>query len=357
MSKERSCVDRDIERLKRSFEHALEGSDDLDSLKEVERDFLGKKGALRTLRTGLGGLDIQSRRIVGALVESTITEAERALLAKRTDLEAVRWIRQMDAEWIDVTVAPAGTVSGAQHAISRLEQRCIEILQSMGFQVEDGPEVENAYYNFDALNVSKDHPARDLQDTFWLENGLLMRSHTTSIQARVLEQNRPLPVRVIARGRVYRNEAVDATHLAMFHQLEGFWLAERVSLAHLKYVLGVLVRNVFGERPYRFKPKYYPYTEPSLGLDIGCSVCSGAGCASCHYAGWVTVIGAGMIHPSVLREFGYDPDRCSGFAFGWGTTRLAYQWLGLEKVKDLYSTNVEDLKYYSAVATGARVVR
>lgn len=349
-------MDGDIAILLAEFEQALSSTTDEADVAEVERTFLGKTGKMRALRQELSRLDPADRRTRGAGVEHAIRSAMERMSARRAELEAQHWADQMADEWMDLTV-PSGHASwGSVHPIRQLEDRCITILRTLGFELRDGPEVESAFFNFDALNVPADHPARDLQDTFWLDNGLLMRSHTTSIQARVLEERPELPLRVLARGRVYRNEAVDATHLAMFHQLEGFWVDRQTSLAELKYVLGVLVRGLYGERTYRIKPKYYPYTEPSIGLDIACGSCKGVGCPACHQVGWVTVIGAGMIHPKVLRGFGYDPNEVSGFAFGWGTTRLAYQWLGLHKVKDLYSANIEDLQHHARLATHAHTV-
>jgi phenylalanyl-tRNA synthetase alpha chain len=218
-----------------------------------------------------------------------------------------------------------------------VERQCLEVLRQLGFSLRDGPEVENPYYNFDALNIPEHHPARDMQDTFWVDGRYVLRSHTTTIQARTLERSEPLPVKVAAAGRVYRNEAVDATHLAMFHQLEGFWVDRGINFAHLKGVLSYVARALYGKAAqFRFKPKFYPYTEPSIGLDIACTACGGRGCEACHSQGWVTIMGAGMIHPKILRQFGYARAGVRGIAFGWGTTRMTAQWLGLDRVKSLY---------------------
>jgi len=214
----------------------------------------------------------------------------------------------------------------------------------------DGPEVEHPFYNFDALNIPEHHPARDMQDTFWVTGGLLLRSHTTTVQARVLESKPELPIRVASLGRVYRNEAVDATHLAMFHQFEGIWVDRGLGFHHLKGTLAFIARALFGaERRVRFKPKFYPYTEPSVGVDVSCAVCDGAGCEACHGAGWVTILGAGMVHPKLFLQFGYDPDEVSGIAFGLGTTRMAAQWAGVSKVRSLYET---DMRVHAALHRG-----
>jgi phenylalanyl-tRNA synthetase alpha chain len=222
----------------------------------------------------------------------------------------------------------------------------MDVLRRLGFQMVDGPEVDSPFYNFDALNIPEHHPARDMQDTFWLDGDprLLLRSHTTTIQARVLEKRPELPVRIAAVGRVYRNEAVDATHLAMFHQFEGIWVDKGLTFAHLKGTLAFVARSLFGEsRRVRFKPKFYPYTEPSIGVDVSCGVCGGVGCSACHGAGWVTILGAGMVHPKLFLQFGYDPDEVSGIAFGFGTTRMASQWSGVHKVRSLYEPDLRVL--------------
>ncbi len=216
------------------------------------------------------------------------------------------------------------------------------VMRQLGFERVDGPEVDHPYYNFDALNIPEHHPARDMQDTFWVDAGWLLRSHTTTVQARVLEQKPELPIRVCSSGRVYRNEAVDATHLAMFHQLEGIWLDRGLTFAHLKGTLAFIARSLYGDHRIRFKPKFYPYTEPSIGVDMACAVCGGSGdhegrsCEACHGAGWVTILGAGMVHPKLLLEFGYDPEEITGIAFGLGTTRMASQKAGTKKLRLLY---------------------
>jgi phenylalanyl-tRNA synthetase alpha chain len=190
-----------------------------------------------------------------------------------------------------------------------------------------------------------------MQDTFWLTDSLVLRTHTTTVQARVLQQRPPLPIRVASAGRVYRNEAVDATHLAMFHQFECLWVEKGLTFAHLKGVLNFIAKELFGDRPTRFKPKFYPYTEPSAGVDIQCGRCDGAGCGACHGSGWITILGSGMVHPKVFMEFGYDPREVSGLAFGLGTTRMAAQWAGVRAVRNLYRPDIRTLR---AVHRGSR---
>ena len=263
---------------------------------------------------------------------------------------------QLDAEWQDLSMPGLAVPRGKRHPLTEVENRCMDVMRLLGFELVDGPEVEHPYYNFDALNIPKHHPARDMQDTFWVDGRYLLRSHTTTVQARVLESTPELPVRVCSLGRVYRNEAVDATHLAMFHQFEGIWVDEGLTFGDLKGVLAFIAKELFGDRPVRFKPKFYPYTEPSVGVDIQCGACNGTRevdgqpCEACHAAGWVTILGSGMIHPKMLIEFGYDPDEVSGIAFGLGTTRMAAQWTGVGKVKSLYE---QDQRVFTALHRGA----
>ena len=218
------------------------------------------------------------------------------------------------------------------------------VLRQLGFELVDGPEVDNAFHNFDALNIPEHHPARDMQDTFWVTGGLLLRSHTTTVQARVLSTKPELPIRVASMGRVYRNEAVDATHLAMFHQFEGIWIDRGLTFSHLKGVLEFLARSLYGTQPIRFKPKFYPYTEPSVGVDLQCAICNGDGCSACHGAGWVTILGAGMVHPKVFETFGFDSTEVSGIAFGLGTTRMMSQSVNAPALRPLYNQEMQILQ-------------
>ncbi|TDE57740.1 phenylalanine--tRNA ligase subunit alpha [Nonomuraea mesophila] len=338
--------EHDIHEIAAAFDAAVRAATTYAELDSVRSSFLGKRGPIKAMSRRLGSLP-EDERIRRAVVLNEVSARMQAELdrllpeAQRRELEA-RW----RSEEIDVTLPGTTHRRGAWNPLSQVEQRSLAVLRRLGFEYREGPEVEDPYYNFDALNIPKHHPARDLQDTFWLDGNLVLRSHTTTVQARVLAERPELPIKVASAGRVYRNEAVDATHMAMFHQLEGFWLAPGLTLAHLKGVLAFVVRELYGpEVRIRFKPKYYPYTEPSIGLDISCTRCRGAGCDACHSVGWVTLMGAGMIHPNVLREFGYHRPGVRGLAFGWGTTRMTAQWLELNKVRRLYETQQRHLRY------------
>ena len=257
--------------------------------------------------------------------------------------------QKLESEWLDLSMPGISPKRGRRHPLTDVERQCMNVLRQLGFELVDGPEVDNAFHNFDALNIPDHHPARDMQDTFWVTGGLLLRSHTTTVQARLLGQKPSLPIRVASMGRVYRNEAVDATHTAMFHQFEGIWVDKGLTFAHLKGTLEFIAKELYGDQPVRFKPKFYPYTEPSMGVDLQCSLCVGSGCSACHESGWVTILGSGMIHPKVFQIFGFDPNEVSGIAFGLGTTRMASQKVNAPSVKPLYE---QDLPLFHSMHRG-----
>lgn len=342
----------DVEAIVTAFRADLSAAEDLDGLEEVRRRHFGKKSAVKSALNQIGRVPAEERKSFAQTVNEARTAMEGELEARLAEVERATLERELESEWQDLSLPGSGVARGARHPIAVVERRCMEVMRRLGFTFVDGPEVESAYYNFDALNIPEHHPARDLQDTFWVDGGLLLRSHTTTVQARVLEQRPPLPIRVASMGRVYRNEAVDATHTAMFHQFEGIWIDEGLTFAQLKGVLAFIARELFDEtRRIRFKPKFYPYTEPSAGVDLSCFECDGAGCDSCHHAGWVTILGAGMVHPRVFIEFGYDPREVSGIAFGLGTTRMAAQGAGVHKSRTLYE---QDLRVHQNLNRGAQ---
>ncbi|HND34562.1 MAG TPA: phenylalanine--tRNA ligase subunit alpha [Myxococcota bacterium] len=334
-----------IDSLPELFRAALRTASTSSALEEVQREFLGKKSVLKQAFQGLRALSPEDRAAMARRLNELQQEFEQQLSDRRRELEEAELETRLRAEWQDLSMPGTAPRRGALHPVTQVERRCLEVLRRLGFVLEEGPEVESEDFNFDYLNIPKHHPAREMQDTFYVTGGLLLRSHTTSVQARVLKEGRNPPIKVASAGRVYRNEATDATHLPMFHQLEGFWLEEGLSFAHLKGILDFVAREIYGQDSvFRIKPKFYPYTEPSIGMDIRCTSCNGVGCAACHGAGWVTIIGAGMIHRNVLTQFGYDPDKVSGLAFGWGTTRMASQWTGVKKVKSLYQQDLRLLR-------------
>jgi phenylalanyl-tRNA synthetase alpha chain len=347
----------DLDALAASFLADLSAAADPAALEEVRRAHTGKKSPLKEALRSLKDVPPEDRPTVAKEVNDAAERFEAALTERGQTLEAQALALRLQREWQDQTLPGIALERGATHPLSQVEARCLEVLRQLGFTLEDGPEVEHPFYNFDALNIPEHHPARDAQDTFWVTGGWLLRSHTTTVQARLLEQRRAPPIRVVSRGRVYRNEAVDATHTAMFHQFEGIWIDRGLSFAHLQGTLAFVVRSLYGEGRIRFKPKFYPYTEPSVGVDLACGSCQGEGalggtaCDACHGAGWITILGAGMIHPKVLLAFGYDPNEVSGIAFGLGTTRMAAQKAGISKAASLYES---DLRVHRTVHRGTR---
>jgi phenylalanyl-tRNA synthetase alpha chain len=333
-----------------AFTADLRRASTTESLHRLRAQYLGKKSALAAALSGLGRLPADRRPAVARRLQEAKATIEQRLADAMEAREQEAVAERLAGEWLDLTLPGIAHDTGAIHPLTDVIGKCSAVMRQLGFTRVEGPEVEEEFYNFDALNIGPHHPARDMQDTFWLTGGLLLRAHTTTVQVRVLEQKPELPVKVITAGRTYRNEAVDPTHLAMFHQFEGIWVDLGLTFAHLKGVLLVIARAVYGdEQEFRFKPKYYPYTEPSLGMDIRCLGCDGAGCEACHDAGWITILGAGMIHPKVLQGFGYDPDSVGGIAFGLGISRIAAQAYGLPAMKPLYE---QDLRVHAALKRG-----
>lgn len=325
-----------VDALLDQFRTDLAAADNPAALEEVRRLHTGKKSPIKSAFKELRSVAPDERSTVAAALNQASQTIASELDAATATVAAKALAAQLNAEWQDLSMPGQAARRGARHPLTEVENKCMDVLRRLGFELVDGPEIDAAYYNFDALNIPEHHPARDMQDTFWVTGGLLLRSHTTTVQARVLESQPELPIRIASAGRVYRNEAVDATHLAMFHQFEGLWIDKGLTFANLKGLLSFIAKSLYGEGRIRFKPKFYPYTEPSVGVDLACALCDGVGCEACHGAGWVTILGAGMVHPKVFREFGYDPDEVTGIAFGLGTTRMAAQWAGVGKVKSLY---------------------
>jgi len=329
-----------VDALIQQFRADLEAAQDQAALDEVRRTHTGKKSPLKAAFKDLRSVAPEDRSAVAAALNAAQSTMGAELDAAGAGIAAKAMAAQLNAEWEDMSMPGQATRRGERHPLTVVENQCMAVLRRLGFELVDGPEIDAAYYNFDALNIPEHHPARDMQDTFWVTGGLLLRSHTTTVQARVLESKPELPIRIASAGRVYRNEAVDATHLAMFHQFEGLWIDRGLTFANLKGLLSFIAKSLYGEGRIRFKPKFYPYTEPSVGVDLACALCDGEGCEACHGAGWVTILGAGMVHPKVFREFGYDETEVSGIAFGLGTTRMAAQWAGVSKVKSLYDQDL-----------------
>ncbi|HVE70396.1 MAG TPA: phenylalanine--tRNA ligase subunit alpha [Thermoanaerobaculia bacterium] len=325
------------------FRAALSAADTPQALNEVRTAYLGKKSQLKSALKAVGASDPDIRAHWGIRYNTLAQTMERELDEAAARIARTATEKQIAAEWQDLTMPGIAQQRGSVHPLTQVHTKAMNVMRRLGFTLEEGPDIETPYYNFDALNIPENHPARDMQDTFWLPNSMLLRSHTTTVQARVLERKPPLPIKVVAAGRVYRNEAVDATHLAMFHQFEGIWVEEGLTYGDLKGTLLEIARSIYGEEHvFRFKPKYYPYTEPSVGMDMQCTVCRAKtdDCPACRGAGWITILGSGMIHPKVFIEFGYDHTKRSGIAFGIGTTRIAAQAVGIPALKPMYEQDI-----------------
>lgn len=342
----------ELESTLQQFRSELQGAATPEAIQDLRSRYAGKKSYVKTALKSLGAMPAEERPKFAKAVNDAQESIERALDEALAHIAEAAVAKQVESEWQDLTLPGIAQDRGATHPLTQVEKVCMDVMRRLGFVLAEGPEVETPYYNFDALNIPENHPARDMQDTFWLPNGLLLRSHTTTVQARVLESHPPLPIKVVSPGRTYRNEAVDATHLAMFHQFEGIWIEEGLTFGDLKGTLLEIARSVYGaEHKFRFKPKYYPYTEPSVGMDIQCAVCHATDedCRACGGGGWVTILGAGMVHPKVFLEFGYDHTKLSGIAFGLGISRIAAQAAGIKAIKPLYE---QDLRVHRTIRRG-----
>ena len=317
-----------------------------EELEAARVDALGRKGALAQVSSGMGKLAPDERSRIGKLLNAAKQALESAYDAKKRQFERAALTARLDAEWVDLTLPAPGPRRGHLHPITRIQRELEELFVSLGFTVLDGPEVETEYYNFDALNIPRDHPARDMQDTFWLDGGNLLRTHTSPVQVRGMERLGP-PLRMIAPGRAFRNESVDASHEHTFYQLEGMMVDRDVSVAHLLYFMKTLLTAIFQrEVTVRLRPGYFPFVEPGFELDIQCLICGGSGCAVCKQSGWVELLPCGLVNPKVLRMSGIDPEEWNGFAFGLGLTRLAMMRYGIDDIRHLQGGDLRFLEQF-----------
>ena len=291
-------------------------------IEAIRVKYLGKKGELTAILKQMGSLSPEERPKMGALVNEAKQELEELISVKKKELKSAEQQKKLAEETIDITLPHKEIKPGKLHPLNTVLDDMINIFQSMGFDVVDGPEVETDHYNFECLNVPADHPARDMQDTFYLAENLLLRTQTSAAQIRTMENRKP-PIRVICPGRVFRADEVDATHSPVFHQIEGLVVDKGVTMCDLKGVLEEFAHEIYGsDTKVKFRPSFFPFTEPSVEVDVTCSECGGKGCRVCKGSGWIEILGAGMVHPNVLRSCGIDPEEYSGFAFGIGLDRL-----------------------------------
>ena len=309
---------------------------DTGGLERTRIEYLGRKGKLATLRRGLGKLPEEARPAIGRLVNEAVADVEAALERRRAELAGSAADAAVEAERIDVTLPGRAPRVGNLHPLTESLHEMVDIFLRLGFSVAEGPEIETYYYSFESLNYPPHHPAMDEQMTFYVTNDVLLRSQTSTVQIRYMEERDP-PVRVIVPGRCYRRDTVDATHCHTFYQLEGFMVDEGVTFADLKGTLNAFAKAMYGERiSMRFRPDFFPFTEPSAEIALTCIMCGGEGCRVCSHSGWLEIGGSGMIDPNVLTNVGYDPERVSGWAFGFGIDRLAMLRYGITDIRSLY---------------------
>ena len=324
---------------------AVETSDNLTALGQVRVDFLGKKGALTQRLKQLGRLPVEERPQAGQAINAAKAALQGAIDARKSALEAAELDVSVASERIDVTLPGRGQVCGGLHPVTRTLSRIEAFFISAGFSVEEGPEIEDDYHNFEALNIPSWHPARAMHDTFYFDDGTVLRTHTSPMQIRVMNQRQP-PMRIIVPGRVYRCDS-DLTHTPMFHQVEGLMVGENVSFAHLKGMLYDFCRSLFeADLALRFRPSYFPFTEPSAEVDIQCVMCGGSGCRVCSSTGWLEVLGCGMVHPKVFENVGIDNERYTGFAFGMGVERFAMLRYGVNDLRLFFDNDLRFLEQF-----------
>jgi len=341
------------EKIKSLHSHALEqlkSATSLDAVELVRIEALGRKGKLAELSKELGKLPPDQRGPQGKLLNAAKQDLEKKFDERKSALEQAALNQRLESEWIDLTTPAPGTRPGSLHPVTQVQQELEDLFKSLGFAVVDGPEVETEHYNFDALNIPADHPARDMQDTFWLVGNLgagrLLRTHTSPVQIRALEKLGP-PLKMIAPGRVFRNEEVDPSHEHTFYQLEGMMVDRDVSVAHLIYFMKTLLSAIFKKDvTVRLRPGFFPFVEPGFELDIQCLICGGVGCPVCKQSGWVELLPCGLVHPAVLRAGGADPEIWGGFAFGLGLTRLAMMRYGIDDIRLLNSGDLRFLNQF-----------
>ncbi|MBE6929190.1 MAG: phenylalanine--tRNA ligase subunit alpha [Ruminococcaceae bacterium] len=335
-----------LENIRAEALAAIQNAADKADLEALRVRYSGKKGELTAILKSMGKLSAEERPVMGQLANEVRAAIEAAYEARSTELETLALARKLEAETLDVTIPAEPAPLGHLHPLTLTINEVRSIFEGMGFETIEGPEIEYDYYNFEALNTPANHPARDTQDTFYFSSDLLLRTQTSSVQIRCMEHRKP-PIRVISPGRVYRSDAVDATHSPLFHQIEGLLVDENVTMADLKGALAVFAKGLFGEDTrVRFRPHHFPFTEPSAEMDVSCFACGGKGCRLCKGEGWIEILGCGMVHPNVLRGCNIDPEKYSGFAFGMGVERVAMLRHKIDDLRLVYENDVRFLKQF-----------
>lgn len=340
-------MEQQLKQLEQEALAKIEAAVSLKELNDVRVAYLGKKGPITDLLKGMGKLSAEERPKMGALVNTVRENLTDVLTAKSAALEEAAIQEQLEKESIDVTLPGAKVQIGNRHPLTRVIEEIEDLFVSMGYEIAEGPEVEKDYYNFEALNLPKGHPARDMQDSFYISEEILLRTHTSPVQARTMEAKKGEPIRIICPGKVFRRDTDDATHSHQFMQIEGLVIGDNIRMSDLKGTLDALAKKMFGaEREIRLRPSFFPFTEPSVEVDVSCHKCGGAGCNVCKKTGWIEILGAGMVHPNVLEMAGYDSKKVSGFAFGIGAERIAMLKYGVDDIRHFYTNDVRFLSQF-----------
>ena len=336
----------EIAKIKENSMKEINNCKDEKQLNDLKVKYLGKKGELTAILRRMGNLTPEERPAIGSFVNQVRDELENLIQKKEKEFKRKELEKKLETENIDVTEPSKKVQLGSLHPITQIIDEVEEIFLGMGYEIADGPEVEKAIYNFDKLNTPPDHPARDLQDTFYITEDIVLRSQTSPVQARVMENQKP-PIKIICPGTVYRSDSVDATHSPVFHQIEGLVVDKNIAMTDLKGTLEMFAKKCLGENTkIRFRPHHFPFTEPSAEADVSCFVCGGKGCKVCKGEGWIELLGCGMVHPNVLKNCGIDPEEYSGFAFGFGVERIAMAKFGIDDMRLLFENDVRFLKQF-----------
>ncbi len=340
-------MQEELKRIKDAALDAMEQASSLESLNELKVKVLGKKGELTTILKGMGKLSAEERPLMGQLANEVRDDITKALEEKNAQLKNALLHAKLNGETIDVTLPSRKMTQGSKHPLTLVIEEAKQIFMGLGFEVAEGPEIESDYYNFEALNLPKDHPARDMQDTFYISPEIVLRTHTSPVQVRTMEAKQgEVPVKIICPGRVYRKDD-DATHSPMFHQIEGLVIDQGITMSDLKGILLAFTQQMFGQDvKIRLRPSYFPFTEPSAEVDISCVNCGGRGCKVCSNTGWLEILGSGMVHPNVLRAGGYDPEKVTGFAFGTGVERIAMLKYGINDLRLMFENDARFLRQF-----------
>ena len=335
-----------IKQIRIDAEEAIKSATSEQEIEALRIRFLGKKGELTAILKQMGGVSPEERPVIGQLANEVRSYIENEIATISAQLKSLAASKKLENETIDVTMPGNAVTLGQKHPLNIVLDEIKEIFLGMGFDVVDGPEVELDYYNFEALNIPKDHPARDTQDTFYITENILLRTQTSPVQVRVMEKQKP-PIRIISPGRVYRSDAVDATHSPVFHQIEGLVVDKGITMGDLKGTLEDFTKRLYGEDSvFRFRPHHFPFTEPSAEMDTMCFNCGGKGCRLCKGEGWIEILGCGMVHPKVLANCGIDPEEYSGFAFGMGLERIVMRRFGIDDMRLLFENDIRFLNQF-----------